>query len=698
MSYDAIIARSPFIIWQPGGTASGVTVTTWAAVQKFIAAREGAVTVYVDDSITSPAPVPAGTTDCEGRVTFASAVDKIVPAQTAMSLADNAVLLNPAGFDGFLHVICLGASQPNMQLTSGRVVLVQYGAKIDNQGSQPVVSLGADQFGAFVFEVGGSFQANPSQLVDMPVAPAGVFMLVFDNGGFQSSNNVITGVAGTNASLTTDASLANSFIPSNPGFSGTFNVNFVDHAQLVAYSPADPANWSPPPTQVAQALDQLAARSQSAIVTPPPNGSWSQATWFVDPSNVSGFASDSNSGLTALTPVLTYIGGVATKWETFAPILSQQTTLTWMSSQPALSTDYVIFNPIMVGTYAVLQGQLGANQQVHAGVLGAVTPKDRATGQLLEVDLGFAATAGQIVQNTTHASFAIVRKNVAGTVFEMYQPLAAVTLPVSTFVTSPTEVDTWAPGDAITIYQPVSVDIVDITPTIAVPDVADVLPPAVQLYHINPSGGNAPAGYQQVTMGGVAFVESYLSSFVTVAPLSSAYGNILSYNAVASEGLSFSKFDLNSVWQGGGIESGLFLANIGAGVLGSDMIIGGSLNFIFDATVVVEEVYVEGNLTLTGGGTFAATVGSSLIWGSGKLIQFGPGAIFYVSTAVSDFLQAGGFEQNGQTTATSFDYTTGLWITPIPITAVSLDTAIAGGGFGGLATQPGGGPAISSKF
>lgn len=70
MGYDAIVARSSSIVYRPGGTPSGLVVTLWTQVQKFIAAREGTVIVYVDDSITSPAPVPGttGVTDGLGRL------------------------------------------------------------------------------------------------------------------------------------------------------------------------------------------------------------------------------------------------------------------------------------------------------------------------------------------------------------------------------------------------------------------------------------------------------------------------------------------------------------------------------------------------------------------------------------------------------------------------------------------------------
>jgi hypothetical protein len=70
MSYDTLLAKSPSIIYRPGGVAGGLVATTWAEVQSFIAFRTGAVIVYVDDSIVSPALVPgvSGVTECFGRV------------------------------------------------------------------------------------------------------------------------------------------------------------------------------------------------------------------------------------------------------------------------------------------------------------------------------------------------------------------------------------------------------------------------------------------------------------------------------------------------------------------------------------------------------------------------------------------------------------------------------------------------------
>ena len=54
MSYDTILAKSRSIIFRPGGVSGGLVVTTWAEVQTFNALRQGAIVLYVDDSIVRP--------------------------------------------------------------------------------------------------------------------------------------------------------------------------------------------------------------------------------------------------------------------------------------------------------------------------------------------------------------------------------------------------------------------------------------------------------------------------------------------------------------------------------------------------------------------------------------------------------------------------------------------------------------------
>ncbi len=62
------------IVWKPG-VASGLGhVATWAEIVVAIASSALPITVFVDDSVSSPAVIPAGSglTDCRSLVTFSA--------------------------------------------------------------------------------------------------------------------------------------------------------------------------------------------------------------------------------------------------------------------------------------------------------------------------------------------------------------------------------------------------------------------------------------------------------------------------------------------------------------------------------------------------------------------------------------------------------------------------------------------------
>jgi hypothetical protein len=260
VSFDAILARSPSIIYQPGGTPSGLIVTKWSAVQKFIAARQGAVTVLVDDSI-APATADVGTTDCESRVTFTSAFQHEKPSTCTLVLPDGAILKDVRRIDGLLTVKTQGTTQPNLQFTNDRVLTCHDGAVIENTGTQPVCRLGAGGFLVIMLCENSTFSntgAGAGPLVDMPAAGAQAVLYSVTGGGY-TGDNVVTGIAGTSAIFQYDASIG--AVPTNPGFAGSTTNFALDEAPFVEYAPAVPANWAVPPTQVAQALDELASGS-----------------------------------------------------------------------------------------------------------------------------------------------------------------------------------------------------------------------------------------------------------------------------------------------------------------------------------------------------------------------------------------------------------------------------------------------------
>jgi hypothetical protein len=101
------------IIYQPGGVSAGDTVATWPEVQSFITKAHGKAIVYVDDSITTPAPVPGtvGTTECFGRVElrpFSSDPE----SQTVLQIQAGATLLDLYAVRGRLELQCVPSASP----------------------------------------------------------------------------------------------------------------------------------------------------------------------------------------------------------------------------------------------------------------------------------------------------------------------------------------------------------------------------------------------------------------------------------------------------------------------------------------------------------------------------------------------------------------------------------------------------------
>jgi len=677
MSYDTILARSPSIIYQPGGVVGGLVVTSWAQIQKYIAARQGACIVYVDDSIMSPALVPSATgiTECFGRTVIRPyAID---PDNTStLQIEPGATLQNLTTIDA-IELRCnaqtLVPSLAWTQTPNGGVL---------NIINQAVLSNAATATEPAIF-------IAPSKQVTLFVDSLS-FIILFApavplvNASDPTSELLVLGLNGSTITA---------------GFAegpGTVRLEYDD----VTGNSFSPVGGVPPPLPLLTG-PYFADNLDSTFPNP---GPWSQAAFFIDPANSTGFANDFNSGADAAHPVLSYNFGVAQKWGTYSPMLRQNTVLTWLSSQPAGNGDPVIFTPIMVGVTATITAPLGAAQQIFAGALGAVTPKNRATQQLLEADLGFAAPIGSLVQNTTagKSSYAWVYLNVAGTVFALTQPLAPAALPVLNAVL-PVEVDTWAPGDSIVIFAPIEVNVVEVCPTVAEYNAPNFTAP-VQINHVHLTSANGPFN-SEVFLGSDVF-----TSECSIDPLlndtSGATDEVFGYwNAFVSTGaITKSVGALGSVFWGGA----LLAADDGAVVTWEfdfDAILdAGPARINIEAPLTYSSndnneqgtFYVAGVIRLGGDigfrnpGSFS---GTSLVWGPGSIDVVGAARIYYnpgAGGATATFTQTGGLQLNSQASATAYDGTTGLWTILIPITAANLDTPISGGGFGGTAINPGG--------
>ena len=190
---------------------------------------------------------------------------------------------------------------------------------------------------------------------------------------------------------------------------------------------------------------------------PIPNPStWTQADWYVD--WVAG--NDKNPG-TALAPVKTVMGGVVAKWGTESPTLPQNTTIHMITSQP-LGAESIFLYPEMIDNsmFAIV----GSKTLAVATVLGAVTAKNRGAKTLLQAAGLVGHTSGQLIVNTTagKSSHALVLSVTGPGVATMMQPLVPMVRGVDiAYFPAPAEVDTWAIGDTVDIFDLTTINLLE---------------------------------------------------------------------------------------------------------------------------------------------------------------------------------------------------------------------------------------------
>ena len=248
--YDTILAKSDRIIYQPGGTNSGITVTTWAQVQQFLTYRTGAVIVYVDDSITSPALVPAtsGVTQCNGRVEFRSAI-----AETAavLLIQAGATLDNVWAFTNVEARCATTTATPAITFTEslsslGQLILKEFGfISNDASATEPVIVLQAGQSLQLSMNEGDLILNAPT--IPLISVPATATLAMFAVDGSEIADNFASGAG--DVFLDYDNSTASQF--STPGtppallaLTGTYVATNLDN--IWAQKPIDATTFNAP--------------------------------------------------------------------------------------------------------------------------------------------------------------------------------------------------------------------------------------------------------------------------------------------------------------------------------------------------------------------------------------------------------------------------------------------------------------------
>lgn len=436
---------------------------------------------------------------------------------------------------------------------------------------------------------------------------------------------------------------------------------------------------------------------------PQPTDANVQPAWFIDSANSTGCASDNPSGGGTATwgtsatcangngPLLSWYGLNTQRWNcgganAGCPKLRQNTTITFLSSQSG-TTDAVYFKPLIEnGAIVVLQGTLPT--AAASGTTGTVTAKNRATPQLLAstftltaVDGGVAPAlvAGELAVNATHSS-----RNwlyTIGSPNKLSTPLAPASLVTPS--ATPAEVTTWANGDAVSIYQPVNVNLAEVSPTLTDLNQSNFNNLLI-VYQLNVFD---PAAADAMVVGGSGAVQFLETSF---AKSVNVYGN-----AASAQGLSTPIF-ANCYFSGGISFAATATANFSYGRFTGGVAGGGGA---ISSSNLDADLIVNSNLALLGGNlgtvytesakvlSVAGPVGSSsnyntttpVIWGPGTLNVVGAGRLTYPAGAgkAASTLTLTTLQLNGQTkyftaiTATAGGIATGN----TTLSAANLDTS-----------------------
>jgi hypothetical protein len=421
-------------------------------------------------------------------------------------------------------------------------------------------------------------------------------------------------------------------------------------------------------------------RAFSAAAPPPVfQASWSVTDWWIDP--IGGL--DTNTCTAVGSPCLTYAQVVA-RWGTYAPRLRQTTTIHFINSQSG-NTDPVIARPFAENTGSLIIKCELPTTPLQTGTLSGVVAKNRATPQLLNATIGAGGAAGQLIVNTTHPSRAFLYTNSGGNAWNITQPLAPLTPPLGS---SETEVDTWANGDAFSVYALTRAFVADLE-VLQVDGNASFGP----VGYIWQCGTLAPDSTNVMQLAyGTNMIESTGASFVAITngPLEYATTFVNAYMpvtiAATVEGF-FTNVFAPEIFVRGGLA---WQVARGAWAARSDVILAyfGSTG---PAGMYLNLAYIASGTTLDASGISQV---AGIVWGPGTINVMGPGRLTYptgAGNAVGNFLQTGGLKINGGVIGCSHSSAApdvvdcGITVNP-----TNLDAAQSTTGFGGLAYLPGG--------
>jgi hypothetical protein len=514
-------------------------------------------------------------------------------------------------------------------------------------------------------------------LVTLPTTPTqGLQVAVLDTEGLAGTSNISVNTNGIPAE--------------NPNAPGTFVNGTITLQQngssVVWFYDQTENHW-----KVFSVFYTTAAGTAGGPLGPNPN--WLVPNWYIDPSNVSGTASDNNNGTTAATALIHY-RELVRRWGTVSPLLAQQTVLTFLSDQPD-QTDPVILRPIMEP--GSLLNVIGTPVTVASGSLGAVTAKNRATSTLLQANIGAAAAGSQgfMLFDTSQTARSFV-DSVAGNVVTLTQPFApSVTAPPAWWAGgasgSPAQVNSYTTGDSFQTIRLTKIYIQVFCPT-TIGDwpasLRGTLAMLGQIWVPDPTNG----AQSFLTNPTTRITECRIDSFFQAETTGSNVVAEQLFNSWLPNGGSFG---LTSIYGGAINTISAGTAYLHGTVVGADALLHGTvLTEPADGTSQVvsllDSVFLDGTLDVSSNvklGNAPNYGAGGVLYGTYTVDAHLASFVFYDGTATGVFLGTPTLQINGIAKASAYDRSIdpGALHSGRTLSVAQLDATIASGGFGGVA-------------
>jgi hypothetical protein len=413
------------------------------------------------------------------------------------------------------------------------------------------------------------------------------------------------------------------------------------------------------------------------------NPYWQQQTWFIDPANVTGLASDTNSGVDATHPLLTY-AELLTRWGTSAPVHTNgDLTITFLSSQPNPAADPVFCDVIMTAGNLILQGTittpLFANETL-SGVVARAAPNQRWNCIISAVTPG-STTIDLLVHDTTAGAWFMTYADAGGGAFEITEPnqldspFGPTLQPISD-------------GDTVNVYRPVAVNVVSFN-AVCIGSFA-FSPP--QMQYMTVTDGSTPGPFSGLVMlaGGLFSNTAIGCAFLNQL---TATGGAFSAACATQRGLIVNSTSGALFYDCCGIDAHIDGFNFGTIYLDGYTLLDVGAFFIANGRFGLGLVNVRGNLTfpnasVEGYEAVDISVGGldynqASVQGNCTIGISCGSQLVYQGLAVATMPGVTQLKMDGATTASSFDGAT--WYGGINLTPANLDAAVGAAGFGGFA-------------